>query len=99
IDRLELGPVVVMNSPAVIIDASLMYLRASADGVPAGGLPVDGINGWDAIRQLDVTMNYAGGWIVLKEPMPRSMTAAQQNLAWLGRPFVEVHSKSGGDLH
>jgi predicted aspartyl protease len=99
IDRLELGPVVVMNSPAVIIDASLMYLRASAEGVPAAGLHVDGIIGWDTIRQLDLTMNYAGGWIVLKEPIPLSMTAAQQNLAWLGRPFVEVHSKSGGNLH
>jgi hypothetical protein len=76
-----------------------MYLRASAEGAPSRRLRVDGIIGWDTIRQFDLMMNYAEGWIRLRQPIPRSMTTAQQNLAWLGRPFVEVRPKAGGILH
>jgi len=99
VQRLEIGPIVLTNSPAVIIDASLMYLRASAEGVPAGGLKVDGIIGWDTIRQFDLTMDYADGWITLRQPVQRSLSAEKQNLAWLGRPFVEVRSKDAGNFH
>lgn len=98
LQRLEIGPIVLANSPAVIIDESLMYLRSSAEGVPQRGIRVDGIIGWDTIRQFDLTMDYLEGRITLSRPELRSMTAAQQNLSWLGRPFVEVRSKAG-NLH
>jgi predicted aspartyl protease len=98
LQRLELGPIVLANSPAVIIDESLMYLRTSAEGVPQRGIRVDGIIGWDTIRQFDLTMDYLEGWITLSRPEQRSMTAAQQNLSWLGRPFVELRSRAG-NLH
>ncbi len=99
LQRLEFGPIVLANSPAVIIDESLMYLRSSAEGVPQRGIRVDGIIGWDTIRQFDLTMDYLKGSITLSRPELRSMTESQQNLSWLGRPFVEVRSKTAGKLH
>ena len=100
IKRIELGSIVITNSPAVIIDQSLMYLRASVVGVPQGGLRVDGIIGWDTIRQLDLTMNYATGSITLRRPERLRLSGdPRQRLAWLGKPLVEVRTKNGGKLH
>jgi len=98
--RMEIGPIVLTNSPAVIIDTKLMYLKSSAEGVPSRGLKVDGIIGWDVIRQFDLTMNYATGTITLKQPLPRGFgDAVPQNLAWLGKPMVDVQTKDGSKLH
>jgi predicted aspartyl protease len=100
IKRIDLGSIVIANSPAVIIDQGLMYLRASAEGVPSGGLRVDGIIGWDTIRQLDLTMNYETGTITLRRPERHRLTGDQRRkLAWLGKPFVEVQTRAGGKLH
>ena len=98
--RLEIGSIVIVNCPAVIIDESLMYLRASAQGVPPGGLHVDGIIGWDTLRQFDLTMDYADGEITLAQPVRRSGVAdAERTLAWVGKPMVEVGTKAGAKLH
>jgi predicted aspartyl protease len=100
IRKIELGSIVINNSPAVIIDQGLMYLRASAEGVPRGGLRVDGILGWDTIRQFDLTMNYSMGTISLKRPDRQWLTGdPRQKLAWLGKPMVEVRTKAGTKLH
>ena len=100
IPRIELGSIVIINSPAVIIDQGLMYLRASAQGVPGGGLRVDGIIGWDTLRQFDLTMNYTAGTITLRRPeRHRLVGGPRQKLAWMGRPLVEVRTKAGAKLH
>jgi hypothetical protein len=100
IKRIDLGSIVIANSPAVIIDQDLMYLRSSAEGVPRGGLRVDGIIGWDTIRQLDLTMDYATGTITLRRPERHRDTGdPPQRLTWLGKPFVEVVTKAGAKLH
>jgi predicted aspartyl protease len=100
VESLEIGAIKLTNSPAVIIDAALMYLRASADGVPARGIAVDGIIGWDTIRQLDLVMNYAERKITLKKPnFLGNSGGAEQSLAWLGKPLVEVTAKGGGKFH
>jgi predicted aspartyl protease len=100
IPRIELGSIVITNSPAVIIDQGLMYLRASAQGVPGGGLRVDGIIGWDTIRQFDLTMDYTTGTITLRRPeRHRFVGDPRKELAWLGKPLVEVRTKAGAKLH
>ena len=100
IKRIDLGSIVISNSPTVIIDQSLMYLRASAEGVPRGGLRVDGIIGWDTIRQFDLTMNYATGTMTLRRPEHRRLVGdSRRKLAWLGKPLVEVRTKEGAKLH
>ena len=100
VKRMELGPIVFTNSPAIVIDASLMRLRDTSEGVPRAGLDVDGIIGWDTIRQFNVLMDYEGRRITLGRPESlgtRGTTA--QNLTWVGKPFIEVRTKQGGTLH
>jgi Aspartyl protease len=100
VKRMELGPIVFANTPAIVIDASLMRLRGTTDGIPREGLHVDGIIGWDTIRQLDILMDYESGTITLARPesLGTKGTAAQ-NLTWVGKPFVEVRTKLGSLLH
>ncbi len=100
VKRIEIGSIVVINCPAVIIDESLMFLRASADGVPQRGIHVDGIIGWDTLRQFDLTMDYAEGTLTIAEPVRRTTDVdTGRTLAWLGKPLVEVGTKLGGKLH
>jgi len=68
--------------------------------LPRDGLRVDGILGWDIIRQFDLTMNYSTGTISLKRPERQRRTGdSRQRLAWLGKPLVEVRTKAGARLH
>ena len=98
IKSLEIGPVTISNSPAVIIDASSMYLRTSSNvGSMPTGITLDGIIGWDVIRHFDMTMNYADRKITLRQPVFRGN--GRGNLVWLARPLVEVSSRSGDKLH
>ena len=98
--RMEIGPIVFTNIPAMVMDAPLMRLRAGAEGTPGPGLRVDGIIGWDIIRQLDIVMDYQNGTIILQRPARLTTNGtAFQNLAWLGKPMVEVRTKLGGTLH
>ena len=100
VSRMEIGPVVFTNTPAMVMDASLMRLRAGAEGATGQGMRVDGIIGWDIIRQLDIVLDYRNGTIILGRParLARNGTAFQ-NLAWLGKPLVEVRTESGKTLH
>src|SRR5258706_6427677 len=100
VKRMELGPIVFANSPAIVIHASLMRLRVTGDGVPRAGLHVDGIIGWDIIRQFNVLMDYENRRITLGRPEnlgTRGTTA--QNLVWVGKPLITVRTKLGGTLH
>ena len=61
---------------------------------------VDGIIGWDIIRQLDITMDYRNGTITLEKPAHLGTNgSAVQNLAWVGKPLVQVTAKPGGTFH
>ncbi len=100
VKRMELGPIVLTNTPAIVIDASLMRLGGTTEGIPREGLHVDGIIGWDTIRQLNVLMDYENGTITLARPESLgTIGTPAQNLTWVGKPFVEVRTKLGGILH
>src|SRR6266566_500195 len=100
VKRLEIGSIVFTNTPAVVIDASLMQLRAPSEGSPRPAVHVDGIIGWDTIRQLDLVMDYQNRKITISRPdnLGTSGTASQ-NLKWVGKPLVEVRTKLGRVLH
>jgi predicted aspartyl protease len=100
VKRLEIGGIVLTNTPAIVIDAQLMRVRATADGVPWNGLPVDGIIGWDTIRQFDMALSYVDGIVTIKRPLDLGTRGTPaQNLTWVGRPLVEVTTKQGSKLH
>jgi hypothetical protein len=98
--RMELGSVVITNSPAIVIDSRLMRVRSTAAGVPSSGLPVDGIIGWDVIRHLDILLDYASGKVTVRQPQHLGTTGTpMQNLKWVGKPFIRMRTKSGATLN
>jgi predicted aspartyl protease len=100
VKRMELGPIVFANSPAIVIDAALMRLRITGEGIPRSGLRVDGIIGWDIIRQFNVLMDYDNRRITLGRPENLgTIGTTAQNLMWVGKPLIAVHTKLGGTLH
>ena len=96
IKRMEIGPIVLANSPAIVMDASLMRVRATARGVPHNGLAVHGIIGWDTIRQFDITLDYEKRTIMLRRPETLGTRGTiAQNLTWMGKPMVQARAGNG----
>lgn len=95
--RIEIGALLLENTAAVVVDASHMALRSAADRAQSPRMRIDGIIGWDTIRQLDVLLDYASGLIVLRRPQRTAYSP--HNLTWMGKPFVEVRTKRGETLH
>jgi predicted aspartyl protease len=99
VKRMEIGPIVFINSPAVVIEASLMRLGDRSAGA-SQPVRVDGIIGWDTIRQLDVVMDYHDKTITMGPPDNLGTGGtASQNLRWIGKPLVQVRTKLGRVLH
>ncbi len=100
LNRIEVGPIVIANSPVIVMDAGLMRVKANADGVPMGGMRVDGILGWDTIRRFDVSLDYQKRTITLRRPESLGIRGtALRNLTWVGKPLVEVRTTLGGTMH
>ena len=97
--KLQIGPILLSNAPAVVMDASLMHVNTT-EGTTSRRINVDGILGWDVIRQFDISLDYTEGIITFREPrILRTTGTKSQNLTWVGRPLVEVRSRVGGTLH
>lgn len=97
IRRIEIGPLLLENTPAIVVDASHMALKATPERAQARGMHIDGIIGWDTIRQLDISLDYSSGLISIRRPQPAGYSP--HNLTWMGKPFVEVRTKRGETLH
>jgi len=95
--RMEIGSLLLENTAAVVVDASHMALRSASDRAPSPRMHIDGIIGWDTIRQLDLLLDYTSGLIVIRRPQRTEYSA--HNLTWMGKPFVEVRTKRGETLH
>ena len=95
--RIEIGPLLLENTPAVIVDAAQMVLKSAPDRPRVSGMRIDGIIGWDTIRQLDLLLDYTGGMLEIRRPVREGHSP--HNLTWMGKPFVEVHTRRGETLH
>ena len=85
------------NTPAIVMDAALMRLKSTSEGVTGRGVRVDGIIGWDIIRQFDVVFDYRTGTITFRKPEQLGIIGTHfQNLSWAGNPLVQVRTKPGG---
>jgi hypothetical protein len=95
--RLEIGPIAFTNTPTIVMDAALMRLKSTSEGVTGRGVRVDGIIGWDIIRQFDVVLDYQARAITFKKPEHLGIIGTEfQNLRWAGKPLVQVRTKPGG---
>jgi predicted aspartyl protease len=98
IQQLEIGQLVVRNAPAMIVDEPMMRMnepRASDQNRP---VKIDGIIGFDIIRQMDLEVDYGGNSIRLRDPAT-SGPETDRNMFWVGLPVIRLASADGIPLH
>jgi hypothetical protein len=93
-DELRIGPVVVRNHPAVVLDAA--DLRFRDPELPGGELEIHGILGWPIIRELDVTIDFAARRLTVQRPAERAVMP--RNFSRLGYPVVAARTENGRPL-
>ncbi|HEV7389047.1 MAG TPA: retroviral-like aspartic protease family protein [Gemmatimonadaceae bacterium] len=98
IPQLILGPLVVENVPTMIVGESSMRMRESPPTSFSSQVKIDGIIGFDIIRQLDLELDYGDGILRLRNPAI-SRPDPHRNLFWVGLPVIRIMSSDGIPLH
>lgn len=98
ISKLTLGPLVVQNVPTMIVGESMMQMRESRPSSFGAQVKIDGIIGFDIIRELDMELDYGDGILRLRNPAI-SKPDANRNLFWVGLPVIRIMSSEGIPLH
>ncbi|HJP86385.1 MAG TPA: aspartyl protease family protein [Gemmatimonadaceae bacterium] len=98
IPQLQLGPLVVENAPSMIVDETMMQMREPESMLLAKQVKIDGIIGFDIIRQLDLELDYGDGLIRLRDPST-SRPERDRNMFWVGLPVIRMSSVDGIPLH
>ena len=95
---LRIGQLIVENIPAMIVDETMMRMGEPRPIERAVPVKIDGIIGFDIIRQLDLEMDYADAAIRLRNPSV-SRREPDRNMFWVGLPVVRLMSADGIPLH
>ena len=95
---LEIGAVLVRNAPTMIVDESLMQMREPKPSDLSPKVKIDGIIGFDVIRQLDLEVDYDESRLRLRNPAT-SRRESNRNMFWVGLPIVRLTSEEGIPLH
>ena len=98
IPELRLGQFVVRNVPTMIVDEAMMRMRELKPLGEGSHLKIDGIIGFDIIRQLDIEVDYSAALLKLRDPAYSSRTR-ERNMFWVGLPVVQLVSTQGIPLH
>ena len=98
VPELEIGQVLVRNAPTMIVDESLMQMREAKPLEFSGHVKIDGIIGFDVIRQLDLDVDYEKSTLRVRNPA-RSRRESDRNMFWVGLPVVKLTSEDGIPLH
>jgi Aspartyl protease len=98
VPALEIGQVLVRNAPTMIVDESLMQMREAKPLEFSGHVKIDGIIGFDVIRQLDLDVDYERSTLRVRNPA-RSKRESDRNMFWVGLPVVRLTGEDGIPLH
>ena len=98
IPQLEIGQLVVRNAPAMVVDESMMQMREPKPIAQSPYVKIDGIIGFDIIRQLDIEVDYSENSMRLRNPAT-SRPDADRNIFWVGLPVIRLTSTDGIPLH
>jgi hypothetical protein len=98
VPELDIGQVQVRNAPTMIVDESLMQMREAKPIEFSGHVKIDGIVGFDVIRQLDLDVDYERSTLRVRNPA-RSRHESDRNMFWVGLPVVRLTSEDGTPLH
>jgi predicted aspartyl protease len=98
IPEMQIGQVVVRNAPTMIVTESMMRISEPRPIEQATRVKLDGIIGFDIIRQLDIEVDYGEGTMRLRNPAT-SRHFPDRNMFWVGLPVVRITSTDGVPLH
>jgi predicted aspartyl protease len=98
IPQLEIGQLVVKNAPAMIVEESMMQMREPRAVEQSTQVKIDGIVGFDIIRQMDIEVDFGDNSLRLRDPAA-SRADGDRNLFWVGLPVIRLTSKDGMPLH
>ena len=101
IPELRIGQLTVRNVPGMIVDETMMRMREPrplGQLGPGPHLKIDGIIGFDIIRQLDIEVDYLEGLVRFRDPS-RSSQPRERNMFWVGLPVVQLRSLGGVPVH
>jgi predicted aspartyl protease len=98
VPELQIGQLVVKNAPAMIVAETMMQMREPRPLERVAPVKIDGIIGFDIIRQLDLEMDYAESAIRVRNPAT-SRRDPDRNMFWVGLPVVKLMSADGIPLH
>jgi len=96
--QLLIGTLLVRNAPTMIVDESLMQMRDPKPVEPGPKVKIDGIIGFDIIRQLDLEVDYGERTLLVRNPAT-SRRESDRNMFWVGLPVVGLTSVDGVPLH
>lgn len=98
IPKLILGPLTVENAPTMIVEETMMRMPEPRTVGRFPLVKIDGIIGFDIIRQLDLELDYSDGVLNLRDPS-RSRPESDRNMFWIGLPVVRIDTDNGLPLH
>jgi predicted aspartyl protease len=98
ISELEIGQLVVRNAPTMVVDESMMQMREPKPIERSSHVKIDGIIGFDIIRQMDLEVDYGENILRLRDPS-RSRPDGDRNMFWVGLPVIRLMSTDGVPLH
>jgi len=98
IPQLEIGQLVVHNAPAMVVEESMMEMSEPRAIELSTHVKIDGIIGFDIIRQMDLEVDYGENVLRLRDPS-NSRPEGDRNLFWVGLPVIRLMSTDGIPLH
>lgn len=98
IPQMVLGGVTVRNAPTMIVAEAMMQMPEPRQIDIASQVKIDGIIGFDVIRQLDLEVDYGEGELRVRNPAT-SRRESDRNMFWVGLPVVRMSSQDGTQLH
>lgn len=90
IDSLEIGLIKIKNHPIIILQKEDLEFSFLAGLIK---IKIDGIIGWNAIRNFDLILNFPEKKVTINKPSPKNVK--DKNLFWLGYPYVVLLSEEG----
>jgi len=94
INEVRIGDIIIKDHPAIILKKEDLEFKLLG---LIRILKVDGIIGWNAIQNMDITLDYLNKSATIQQPVIDENM--DRNLFWLGYPVVTVLSPAGIPLH
>jgi len=92
IKKLNFGNITYQNKPCFITSSNNFKFKFLFYTF----LSMDGVLGWDIIKNLDITIDYKARKLYVRKPVPNQNTNG--NMFWLNQPIVKLKSSAGIDL-